>query len=98
MSGFIDRIGDLSWLGPDYEGKGWVVVGEVEDIPEASAADKARFEAKNRLRDSEWALLPDAPLTISQQQKWITYRDELRSIELQAGFPDNIVWPVEPNE
>ena len=98
MSGFVDKLGDLSWLGPDYAGKGWVVVGEVDDIAQTSAADLTRQEAKDRLKDSEWALLPDAPLTIAQQQKWIEYRDQLRNIELQPGFPNNVVWPAEPNE
>ena len=98
MSGMVDRLSDLSWLGPDYAGKGWFVVGEVEDIPQAGPVEIAKQEAKDRLRDSEWALLPDAPLTIAQQQKWIEYRDQLRNIELQPGFPNEIVWPAEPNE
>ena len=30
LHGFLDKIGDLSWLGPDYEDKGWVQLTEAE--------------------------------------------------------------------
>ena len=30
------------------------------------------------------------------EQEWRTYRQELRDITLQAGFPLNIVFPVMP--
>ena len=29
-------------------------------------------------------------------QAWIDYRDALRDVPNQAGFPDNVVWPTEP--
>ena len=28
--------------------------------------------------------------------EWRTYRQALRDVPLQAGFPDNITWPVKP--
>tara|TARA_R100001086_G_C11606484_1_gene194632 strand:+ start:209 stop:463 length:255 start_codon:yes stop_codon:yes gene_type:complete len=28
--------------------------------------------------------------------EWRTYRQALRDVPLQAGFPDNISWPVKP--
>jgi len=29
--------------------------------------------------------------------KWRTYRQSLRDIPAQSGFPTNITWPVEPS-
>ena len=28
--------------------------------------------------------------------EWRTYRQALRDVPSQAGFPDNITWPVKP--
>jgi hypothetical protein len=28
---------------------------------------------------------------------WKTYRQELRDVPSQAGFPDSITWPTEPS-
>ena len=98
MSGIIDRIGDLSWLGPDYEGQGWVVVGEAPPEPaQATEADLAWDRAKKLLAESDWSMLPDVPMTSGEKTSWIAYRKALREIRLQAGFPANINWPKKPD-
>jgi hypothetical protein len=97
MSGIIDRIGNLSWLGPDYEGQGWVVVGEAPAEPAQSTKAELEWErAKKMLAESDWSMLPDVPMTKGQKAAWIEYRKGLREVRLQAGFPDNIVWPAKP--
>lgn len=98
LQGFIDKIGDLSWLGPDYENMGWVVVGEAPPGPAQSTKAELEWEkAKQLLRDSDWSMLPDVPMTVGEKQGWIAYRKGLREIRLQAGFPDNIQWPKSPD-
>ena len=97
LAGVIDRIGDLSWLGPDYVDMGWVVVGEAPPEPaQATNTDLAWEQAKALLRDSDWTMLSDVPMTSGQKAKWIEYRRGLREIRLQAGFPNNIQWPIKP--
>lgn len=97
MSGITDQIGDLSWLGEAYADLGWVVVGEAPADPaQATAADLAWEHAKTLLKDSDWAMLPDVPMTVSQKSAWIAYRKAVREIRLQAGFPNNIQWPNKP--
>jgi hypothetical protein len=97
MPGITDRIGDLSWLGESYADMGWVVVGEAPPEPaQATAADLVWDRAKTLLADSDWAMLPDVPMTNSQKTAWIAYRKALREIRLQVGFPTNIVWPKAP--
>jgi hypothetical protein len=54
-------------------------------------------QAKIDLRNSDWAVLPDVPMTVEQRQAWIEYRRALREIRLQADFPDNIQWPKAPD-
>lgn len=97
MSGITDQLGDLSWLGADYANMGWVVVGEAPPEPaQAGAAELAWDYAKQLLRDSDWAVLPDVPMINSQRSAWIAYRKALREIRLQVGFPNNIQWPAKP--
>ena len=97
MAGITDRLGDLSWLGDAYNDMGWFEVGDAPSGPvPSSAADLAWEEAKQRLRDSDWAMLPDVPMTSGAKAAWIEYRRGLREIRLQPGFPDNIQWPEAP--
>lgn len=53
--------------------------------------------ARNSLLDlCDWTQLPDAPLTSEQKQAWAEYRQALRDVPEQAGFPENVVWPSTP--
>jgi hypothetical protein len=53
--------------------------------------------ARDRLiAASDWTQLPDAPLTTTQKAAWKTYRQALRDVTAQAGFPDNVTWPKVP--
>lgn len=96
LHGFEDKLGDLSWLGDDYADLGWVVVGEEAEAATASAADLEWERAKQLLRDSDWSVLPDVPMTAGERDAWIAYRRALREIRLQPGFPNEIVWPAAP--
>lgn len=100
LHGFLDKIGDLSWIGDEYAGLGWVQVGETEDPPVAvtsTPAELAWDRAKKMLAESDWAMLPDVPMTAGEKSAWIEYRRGLREIRLQSGFPDNIQWPKAPD-
>ena len=48
------------------------------------------------LQQSDWTQLPDVSLTEEQKGNWVTYRQQLRDITNQPGFPDNIIWPTQP--
>lgn len=45
---------------------------------------------------SDWTQIPNGPLTTEQQAAWATYRQELRDITSQSGYPFNVVWPIPP--
>jgi len=57
-------------------------------------AEDVRAERDRRLRDSDWAALPDVPAS----EAWLDYRQALRDVPQQSGFPDSVEWPVAPNE
>lgn len=52
-----------------------------------------RAERNARLAACDWTQLPDAPV---DAVVWATYRQELRDISSQAGFPWDVQWPAEP--
>ena len=45
------------------------------------------------LKDSDWTQVLDVPV---DKDAWAIYRQELRDITSQEGFPFTIVWPVQP--
>ena len=97
LHGFVDKLGDLSWLGEAYVDQGWFVVGDAPSEPAVSTQAELELErAKQLLRESDWSMLPDVPMTKAKKILWIEYRRGLREIKLQSGFPNNIVWPICP--
>lgn len=48
------------------------------------------------LSSTDWTQLPDVPETL--KVKWQNYRQALRDIPEQEGFPWNIIWPTKPGE
>lgn len=95
MGGIVDRLGDLSWLGEAYANQGWVQVGE--EAPVLMTADEVNATIAQRLKDSAWAVASDdITITRGQRADWVAFRQALRDIPLQVGFPENVAWPAEP--
>jgi hypothetical protein len=55
-------------------------------------AEEIRIERNAKLALSDWRMLSDMPSSTS----WAAYRQSLRDIPLQVGFPWEITWPQEP--
>ena len=60
---------------------------------EEANASAIRSERNEKLSASDWTQVADAPV---DKAAWATYRQALRDITTQAGFPDTITWPVKP--
>lgn len=72
---------------------------ELPPAPEPTQEEKeqtARNERNMKLTFTDWTQLPDAPLTEERKAAYAEYRQALRDIPEQAGFPDAIEWPAEP--
>lgn len=77
-----------------------VVVRSVEPMPqeqidalEEAKASAIRSERNALLSASDWTQVIDAPV---DQVAWATYRQALRDITDQVGFPHTVEWPVKP--
>jgi hypothetical protein len=60
---------------------------------DAEQAKSVRQQRGEKLKDSDWTQVIDAPV---DQAAWATYRQALRDITGQEGFPWTITWPTEP--
>jgi Phage tail assembly chaperone protein len=59
-------------------------------------ADQAKFvrdDRNKRLADCDWTQLTDAPV---DKTVWAVYRQSLRDITKQDGFPWTVSWPTTP--
>jgi hypothetical protein len=56
-------------------------------------ADIVRRERNYKLMECDWTQLQDAPVN---SQDWVSYRNALRDLPSQSGFPWDIIWPNKP--
>lgn len=54
---------------------------------------EVRADRNHRLSMCDWTQLPDAP---TDTAAWAAYRQLLRDLPSQAGFPWEVVWPTPP--
>ena len=60
---------------------------------DAQQAKSVRDQRNTLLSNSDWTQVADAPV---DKQAWATYRQALRDISTQTGFPWEIEWPTQP--
>jgi len=61
-----------------------------------SLAYNARALRSRLLAASDWTQVADSPLTAESRAAWAAYRQALRDITQQATFPQEIIWPTQP--
>jgi hypothetical protein len=64
----------------------------VPTLEEKAAAIRA--DRKELLAATDWTQLPDVPETT--REAYAFYRQALRDISQQSGFPENVIWPLKP--
>ena len=61
---------------------------------EQKTSDKREYRDM-LLKESDWTQFGDSPLSDSKKTEWATYRQSLRDLPAQSGFPD-IDMPTKP--
>ncbi len=56
-----------------------------------------RTRRDQELQSCDWVVTMHKELGTTIPAAWKTYRQELRDVPSQAGFPDNITWPTKPS-
>lgn len=103
----IEQIGG-KWftkyvLGPVFTDRTATDEQPAQTAAEQEAAHKARKDAEQatairasrgeKLKETDWTQIADAPV---DQAAWAGYRQALRDISGQPGFPWTITWPEAP--
>ena len=64
----------------------------IENLNLSQLPFRIRTERNAKIAACDWRMLTDSPGSAG----WKVYRQALRDVPLQAGFPENVVWPVAP--
>lgn len=75
----------------NYDTKSWVP-------NETAAVDGVRAERNRLLQESDWTDTASAPARLGEEvyQAWQDYRQALRDVTSQPGFPFDVAWPAPP--
>jgi len=77
-------------------GGNWVWPYAVEQLPQADAERNIRAKRDRLLSDTDWVVVKAMEDGVSVSDNWKLYRQALRDITAQAGFPYSVVWPAKP--
>ena len=79
---------------PKLEGGGtsWRQVWEVTPLSEEAATTNVRMRRDRKLQETDWSALSD----VSMSDEMRSYRQQLRDITNQEGFPYSVSWPEKP--
>ena len=69
-----------------------LVQAEVERLIAQQPAKEARATRDRLIAETDWMALSD----VQMSDGWAAYRQALRDVPEQPGFPDNIDWPKIP--
>jgi hypothetical protein len=62
-------------------------------MKDTEQAKSVRTSRNDKLKDCDWTQIADST---ADKAVWATYRQALRDITGQAGFPWTITWPTQP--
>lgn len=91
-----------------YEGRSLEEIGKVYftgryqtevavvNLPQATAEANIRTKRDQLLNDSDWVSLRAVDQGQPIDQAWELYRQALRDITRQTGFPYGVLWPTKP--
>ena len=69
---------------------------ESKSVKDAETAKAARAQRDRLIAETDWLVIKNLELNQNVPGKWEVYRQDLRDIPQQAGFPHNVTWPVKP--
>lgn len=75
---------------PVFDGKEWKLVAN-EDIIKAT---EVRVKRDSLLAGSDFSQLKDSKVNA---EEWAKYRQDLRDVTGQKGFPQSVEWPARPS-
>jgi hypothetical protein len=97
---FDEKMEKINEINPIFQDGEWRQQFAIVEMSEFEKNEKSQLKAtevrrkrNQMLADSDWTQISDSPV---DKQPWAAYRQLLRDITDQEGFPYNINWPVTP--
>lgn len=69
-----------------------LTIEELEGVDDRCKAEQYRYVRDDLLTETDWWAVADRTMTDAE----ITYRQALRDLPAQSGFPTSITWPTKP--
>jgi len=92
----IPRPDDNLFTSVENPDGSWTATPRTADDLAARLAQQAaavRADRNARLAATDWTQIADST---ADKSAWATYRQALRDVPSQAGFPQSVTWPQEP--
>jgi hypothetical protein len=90
----LEKIGDLSWIGPTYVDQGWVELTEAEQEALRKAKVMARVGAEKATANTA---LNNPAITVEELTAWSEYLIALDAVCLCPDFDCDPKFPIRPN-
>ena len=74
----------------------WTQVWQSVELSQSAAEQNIRAYRNNLLKDGDWIVTYHTEKGTSIPQEWLDYRQALRDVTLQEGFPFSVEWPLTP--
>lgn len=81
---------------PRLQDGAWVIGCRIEDKPVEEAARNVRSQRDKFLSECDWVIIMHTEKGTNIPAPWEIYRQSLRDITAQSGFPHNVQWPAKP--
>lgn len=78
-----------------YDGR-YFVAGHAPTMPQEEVVTQVRAERDRRLAETDWYMMPDYPSNPQNLEELKVYRQALRDLPKQEGFPRDVRWPDVP--
>jgi hypothetical protein len=99
----VDHTKDVREEVPQKINGVWTQVWSVYDVSVEelnsriqNKKEDIRDQRRSLLYECDWVILKSMEQQVSNLEAWKTYRQELRDVPLQIGFPWDVVWPNKP--
>ena len=83
---------DTDQVGQPLYGNEWEVSYTAQNMEQATAESNVRARRDSLLQETDWMALSD----VTMSSEMTTYRQALRDIPAQSGFPFSVTWPNKP--
>ena len=74
----------------------WVLSMVAENLPEEQAERRIRSKRDEDLQQTDWIVIKSYERGENIPADWELYRQALRDVTDQSGFPYSVTWPTKP--